>query len=404
MARFDTGVPIITSLDDSGRLSALDILRGLALFFMILVHFHQRMRLEVPGIEDLIGWAIYVLVEQKAWGTFAFLFGAGFAVLLRRLEAKRLPVAPIFLRRLAALALFGIVADLCFGFRILFTYAAWGVVLLLVRRWSTRALLAVALFAACAVPVYAESSALYSWWTGAVTTASNPIAALTDAVQAASHQSNYLMLLSARWALFTGTFPEQWADLLPDTNLPLFLLGFLAIRHGILDDPVRHQRLVRGWMTYGAVAWALFWLVLRRLPEMAIPGARWPVAFGFGLLQDQWLCLTYIGAIVLLLAHRPVWVARLSLFGEAGRMALTNYMLQAAVLDFLASGYGLALRLRPLLYAPAAVLMFSAVAFASRAWLSRFRFGPLEWLWRSVTYARIQPLRRGVVRAEPAAL
>jgi uncharacterized protein len=94
----------------------------------------------------------------------------------------------------------------------------------------------------------------------------------------------------------------------------------------------------------------------------------------------------------------------LSLFGEAGRMALTNYMLQAAVLDFLASGYGLALRLRPLLYAPAALLMFSAVAFASRAWLSRFRFGPLEWLWRSVTYARIQPLRRGVVRAEPAAL
>ena len=82
MARFDTGVPIITSLDDSGRLSALDMLRGLALFFMILVHFHQRMRLEVPGIEDLIGWAIYVLVEQKAWGTFAFLFGAGFALSL----------------------------------------------------------------------------------------------------------------------------------------------------------------------------------------------------------------------------------------------------------------------------------------------------------------------------------
>ena len=58
------------------------------------------------------------------------------------------------------------------------------------------------------------------------------------------------------------------------------------------------------------------------------------------MLQDQWLCLTYIGAVVLLLAYRPAWTARLALFGRAGRMALTNYMMQAAVLDVLASGYG----------------------------------------------------------------
>ena len=68
------------------RLHTLDILRGLALFGMILVHFHQKMRIEVTGPEDLIGWGVWILVE-KAWGTFAFLFGVGFAVLLRRLEA-----------------------------------------------------------------------------------------------------------------------------------------------------------------------------------------------------------------------------------------------------------------------------------------------------------------------------
>jgi uncharacterized protein len=76
-------------------------------------------------------------------------------------------------------------------------------------------------------------------------------------------------------------------------------------------------------------------------------------------------------------------------------MALTNYMLQVAVLDALASGYGLRLKLRPVAYVFAAVLLFAAEAAFSSAWLKRFRFGPLEWLWRTFTYARAQPLRRG---------
>jgi uncharacterized protein len=112
------------------------------------------------------------------------------------------------------------------------------------------------------------------------------------------------------------------------------------------------------------------------------------------MVQDQWLCFTYIGAILLLLAYRPGWTARLWPLGQAGRMALTNYMLQAALLDLLASGYGVGLRLRPYLYAPAALVCFAAVATASAAWLRRYRFGPLEWLWRTLTYAGRQPLRR----------
>ena len=106
------------------RIHALDILRGLALFGMILVHFHQKMRLDATGLEDLIGWGVYVLVEQKAWGTFAFLFGVGFAVLLRRLQARGAPVTRIYLRRLGTLALFGVVAEVGFGFQILTAYAA----------------------------------------------------------------------------------------------------------------------------------------------------------------------------------------------------------------------------------------------------------------------------------------
>jgi uncharacterized protein len=385
-----SSAPVPVTADD--RLHTLDILRGLALFGMILVHFHQKMRIEVTGLEDLIGWGVWILVEQKAWGIFAFLFGVGFAVLLRRLEARNARVVPIYLRRLAGLAVFGLIARVGFGFHILLEYAAWGMVLLLIRRWSTPAVLATAVVAVCARPVTAALTALYAWWTG--TSSPKVSDSLRQAAEAAAQNADYLTLLSARWALFVGGLPHGWRDLLPDTNLALFCLGLLAVRHGILDQPLRHRRLIIGWMAFGAVSWAAHWLVLRNLPELPIADATWPVSQGLGLLNEQWLCLTYIGAVVLLLAYRPAWTRRLRAIGAAGRMALTNYMLQVAVLDALASGYGFGLKLRPAAYVLAAVLLFSAEAAFSTAWLARYRFGPLEWLWRMITYARPQPLRR----------
>lgn len=392
--------PAAATVDGEDRLHSLDILRGLALFFMIVVHFHQRARVEVSGAEDLLGWAVYVLVEQKSWGTFAFLFGVGFAVLLRRLEARGLPVVPIYLRRMATLAVFGAVAHIVFGFHILFEYAWWGTWLLFMRRWSSRSLLATAVLAVALGPLLYEGMALYAWWTS--TTIPVPAgAALRQAALVASQQPDYLALLHARAALFFNSLPHTWRHFVPDTNLALFLVGLLSVRHGIIDEPLRHLRQIRAWMIFGAATWAASWLVMSRLPSTGIRGADWPIQSAFGLVQDQWLCFTYIGAALVFLARRPWWIARLSLVAAAGRMALTNYVVQAALLDILTAGYGLALHVRPLLYAPASLALFGAEAAFSRAWLARYRFGPLEWVWRSATYAAWPPLRRAGLGVSP---
>jgi uncharacterized protein len=387
-----TAVGALSPIDSAERLHSLDILRGFALAGMILVHFHQRLERPVTGAEDLIGWGVWILVEQKAWGTFAFLFGVGFAVLLRRLEARGAAVVPIYMRRLAALAVFGIIATVGLGFSILFEYACWGLVLLLVRRWPTRRLLALALVAACARPIVAEAGALHTWWTHAA--AASPAGPNLHAMeQEAAKLQHYSDLLAARWSLFVAGLPHRWRDLLPGSNLTLFILGLLAVRHGVLEDPGRHRRLIVGWMTFGALSWALSWTALRVLPEVPIAGADWPIRFGLGLVQDQWLCLGYVGGVVLLLAYRPAWTQRLRLIGEAGRMGLTNYLLQALVFDVIGSGYGLGVRLRPYAIVVAAPAMFLTLALLSRAWLARYRYGPTEWLWRSVTYARWPPLK-----------
>ena len=394
-------IDVARPVDFDERLHALDVLRGLALFGMILVHFHQKTRAEATGLEDLIGWGVWILVEQKAWGTFAFLFGAGFAILLRRLERRGTPIVAIYVRRLATLAVFGIVAEIGFGFHILFGYACWGLALLVMRQWSSRALLVAAAVSASARPIAAEIVAIHAWWTSAAPPPPLTLASLSRAVDAAARQESYLALLSARWSLFAGAFHVSWRDILPDVNLALFILGLLAVRHGIFDAPKRHVRVIAGWMMFGAAAWACSWLVLPHLPAIPIPGAMSPIEYGLGLVQDQWLCFTYIGAIVLLLAFRPAWTARLAIFGLAGRMALTNYLMQAAVLDALSSGYGANLKLRPFVYPLAAVVLFGAQVIISRAWLARYRFGPLEWLWRAATYARMPPSRRVHVEVQP---
>jgi Predicted membrane protein len=144
---------------DSSRIISLDILRGIALFGMIIVHFHQTMEIPADGVEDVVGWVVWMGLETKAWATFAFLFGAGFAILIGRAEARGLNVTALFLRRMLGLAIFGIAVQLLFGFRILLDYALWGIPLLLVRKWSTGSLLVIAFVAAIAPTVYSRFEA-----------------------------------------------------------------------------------------------------------------------------------------------------------------------------------------------------------------------------------------------------
>jgi uncharacterized protein len=98
-------------------------------------------------------------------------------------------------------------------------------------------------------------------------------------------------------------------------------------------------------------------------------------------------------------------VARLRGIGTAGRMALTNYLLQAVFFDVFGSGYGFGLRVRPYVYVLLMPAFFAVQVMWSRWWLAHYRFGPFEWLWRSITYARLQPLRRAPVTTRaPAAV
>jgi uncharacterized protein len=382
------------------RIRSLDILRGFALLGMILVHVHQKMERPGTGLEDLISWFIWVGVEQKSWATFAFLFGVGFAIQLRRMEARGVAVTRFYLRRLLVLAGFGFFAYALFGFRILLDYAFWGVPLLLIRRWSTRALLIAAVISASALSIVEISAGVREWVTlgragadRAAETRSATPDPIRVAVKEAEAQPSYPVLVRARLQAMRADY-LSWSFLIPEANLTLFILGLLALRHGLIDAPSRHASLIAVWMAMGFITWAVYWLVLRETSFSFVPvriGNQ--LQSGLGIVRDQWLAFGYIGGFLLLLAYRPAWEQRFSALGWAGRMALTNYFVQIAILDALPSGYGFSLRVRPALVPLVAAAIIGVEVLFSRVWLSRYRLGPAEWLWRSLTYGRLQPMR-----------
>lgn len=391
-----TQASLAPETDPARRIQSLDILRGIALLGMFVVHFHVRST-EPGGLDDMVRTLIWRLVESKSHGTFALLFGAGFAIQLRRAEERGRPFAGLYLRRLIVLALFGFAAHAFFGFNVLLGYAMWGVPLLLIRNWSSRVLLATVCLSAMSVGLYYLANMLYLTLTagpGAFDAAGEAqrTAAVTvnGALDAAEAQERYAVLLAARFRHMAWFYAQPFS-FMPGATLALFISGLLLVRHRVFEDVGAHMRLLVAMAVFGVVSWLT---------------VNWVLGFSlFGVLRDQWLMFAYVSGALLLLARWPELVLRLRGVANAGRMALTNYLLQIAGLDLLFSGYGLGLgRVRPLVGLAAAFGCFAAEVVFSTIWLKYFRFGPAEWLWRSLTYGRLQPMRQPAIQTESASV
>ena len=374
----------------SDRILSLDILRGLALFGMFVVHFHARST-EPGGLEDLLRTLIWRLVESKSHGTFALLFGAGFAIQLRTAERRNRPFTAIYLRRLAVLLLFGVAAHAFFGFNVLVGYAVWGVPLLLIRKWSTRALIVTASLSMASVGLYHLAYQRYLLRHGgpaaieAAYESARAVASTVNGARAlAERQDSYAALIAARLA-HMAWFYRQPFFFMPGATLTLFLTGVLLVRHGVFENPLAHSRVLTFLGAFGLVSWlAANWLLERGGPDLL-----------FLVFHDQWLAFTYVSVALFLLARWPSLIGRLAPVGNAGRMALTNYLLQIATLDLLFSGYAIGLgRIRPAAGFALALACFGIEVGLSTLWLARFQFGPAEWLWRALTYGHRPPSRR----------
>ena len=118
------------------------------------------------------------------------------------------------------------------------------------------------------------------------------------------------------------------------------------------------------------------------------------IAWVVGMLGGVSLSIFLVAALTLL-AQRAAWREHLGGLAAVGRMALSNYLLQSLVFTLIFYGYGLGVygQAGPFLTLLLSLLFFRLQIWMSNWWLARFRFGPAEWLWRCMTYGKLQPLR-----------
>jgi uncharacterized membrane protein YeiB len=179
--------------------------------------------------------------------------------------------------------------------------------------------------------------------------------------------------------------------------MPVFLIGYWFVASGVLRNHRENVHIFKSiaiiGMSFGLLL-SISGLTILQHPVIDVASvlpAVGNVTFYFGQFV---LCAGYVGTIVLLLGS-PAWTRRLDRFAPLGKMALTNYIMQTVVLAVIFHGYAGGL-FGQVGRAPQMLVVIAIVVFQlyfSAWWLRRYRFGPLEWLWRSLTYLSIQPMR-----------
>jgi uncharacterized protein len=174
--------------------------------------------------------------------------------------------------------------------------------------------------------------------------------------------------------------------------------GMAAWRSGILRQPEKHRgklliALAVGLTLGVAPAATKLWATLSG-------NVAWPVLPEANFATPILVALAYTSAILLWL--KPNRASSFPPFAAAGQMALTNYLLQSIALGFVFYGYGLGLfgQIGATSAAAIGLALYTAQVHFSRIWLGRFRFGPFEWLWRSLTYGQRQRMRHPALSSE----
>ena len=406
----------VTPVSPAERIEVLDVLRGFALFGILAsnlrgfvapapVYFNPRLMWTATA-DRLVQAVLDTLVSGKFITLFAFLFGLGFAVQLGRAEARGSRFVAFYSRRLLVLFMFGVAhALLLWWGDILLFYALTGFLLFFFRKRASNAVLtwAIVLYL---VPLLFAGVAVLAQALGAhVPMPPQPTQqGIAETVRIYS-RGTWMAMFHKRLGELTPQFISI-PFFLPRV-LGLFLLGLHAWRSGLLQDAGAHLPLFRrllGWSLAVGLAGNAIPVIIDQVVNLD-PSRPTPLGLLVWTIQSigvPALSLFFASAVILLY-YNERWRARVVPFAAVGRTALTNYLLQTVICTTLSYSYGFGLygKVGPTLALIPTFIIYGLQIPLSQWWLDRYRFGPVEWLWRSLAYGRRPPMLREAVPVAP---
>ncbi|WP_067501759.1 DUF418 domain-containing protein [Nocardia puris] len=392
----ESALPAATSA--GRRIDELDMLRGFALFGILVTNvivatslwsFQGTREHPVPTFQGPIDNAVIGVVDALFSGRFyllfAFLFGYSFTLQIAAAQRAGASADARLLRRCAALLAVGLahVFFLWVG-DILTLYAVLCLLLITMRKMRPRT----------AVITGAVLYAVWSLWGFASDTGSDvkgfgeimDLPAIGDRYLGSFIDTLQIQLEVAPLFLLLIWFTQGV------TSLAMFLLGMAAGKRGLFEDRETTDRLAPRVLVLGlGVGLPVSVITFADKVDWLDAPGFW---FGIQQLVNPLMTFAYIAGIILL-ARAARTAAATAWLAPAGRMAATNYIGQSVVLMVLYTGYGFALAdtIPPAGVLALALLTYATQLLLSAWWLTRHRYGPIEWLLRAATYLQRPPWR-----------
>ncbi|BDD11908.1 transporter (plasmid) [Fulvitalea axinellae] len=398
-------------MDSKKRLVLVDALRGWALFMIVLIHFVEKFNFYIP---PEVNWLFspetdravfeytFLLISGKAYSIFALLFGLSFFIQLNNQESRGVDFRKRFLWRLFVLMVLGLVHSLVYDGDILSMYAIMGFPLVALYKVHNRYLIALAVLLIIQTPLLAEfGKALLDpdyvrvkafgtgyWQEGKKAFAEG---SFWDVISFNFWKGR---MQCWSWTYYTGRFFQLFG---------LFLIGLVLGRKGFFNNIKKYKKALTVTLVVSLIMVGVFYTLEKMTGSFGFSKGQHRL---FSLVVDSYGDFSFIVLIVTIfsLAYIKTPSARFfTALGTYGKMSLTNYVTQGFLGPFFFYGFGLGMwrYFGATWCLMLGFLFFGLQLYFSHRWCQKFHYGPIEWLWRALTYMDFSiPNKKKVVEKE----
>jgi uncharacterized protein len=396
------------------RIQVLDVLRGFALAGILFAHLSNEFSAGMlPGhvYENIMSSPANmvvtiisnIFVQGKFYTIFSFLFGLSFALQLGSAQQKGGSFVGRYAWRLLVLGIIGTIHHVHWRGDILTIYVVLGFVLLLFRNLPYKPLLLLSLLLLLNLPtritnLYEAITATPTLNKTAAEEANKKRDAEAEQYYTFIKKATYIQTIQENFKAFAGKMEFQVMSGRIYMTLGFFLLGLYAGRKRLFEYVADNKHLFKkifkytGWGTLGLIIVALVLFLTPVLKDNPYANTIGGLIFDTG---SNALTLFYIAGVTLLFT-RNKWADRLSHLAPVGKMVLTNYLVQTffGLLIFQSYGFNLFGEIGVGAATALTLPIFFLQTIFSKWWLSKYQYGPVEWIWRSLTYLKLQPLAK----------